>query len=89
MDSITDFEWGAGLDVIDFSATLREMDYYVDLAYYTTAFADFTAIKAEAEEATSAPWLGCLCRHRWDRHLRVHEPRVLWPSGFEQLRSRQ
>jgi Ca2+-binding RTX toxin-like protein len=55
MDSISDFAWGSGGDVIDFSA-IREMDYYADLAYYTTNFADFAAIKAEAEEVLSDWW---------------------------------
>lgn len=52
MDSITGFEWGSVGDFIDFAA-IREMDYYADLAYYTTAFADFAAIKVEAEEILS------------------------------------
>lgn len=55
MDAITGFEWGSGADVIDFSA-IREMDYYADLAYYTTAFADFAAVEAKAEEVLSNWW---------------------------------
>ncbi len=49
MDSISGFAWGSGGDVIDCSAALPP-DSYIDVAYYTTAFADFAQIRAEAEE---------------------------------------
>jgi Ca2+-binding RTX toxin-like protein len=52
MDTISGFEWGLGGDVIDCSAALPE-DYGMGLAYYTTAFADFSEIKAEAVEQLS------------------------------------
>ena len=55
MDAITGFEWGSGVDFIDFSA-IREMGYYADLAYYTTAFADFASVEAKAEELLSNWW---------------------------------
>ncbi|MDP3759234.1 MAG: calcium-binding protein [Ramlibacter sp.] len=51
MDDIYDFTWGSSGDVIDFSAL--QMDWYVDLAYHTTAFSSFTEVKAEAESVLS------------------------------------
>jgi Ca2+-binding RTX toxin-like protein len=47
MDSITGFEWGLAGDFIDCSVVFSE-HYYTYGSYYTTAFADFTELKAEA-----------------------------------------
>lgn len=52
MDNIHDFAWGSSGDVIDFTAL--QTNWYVDLAYYTTAFSSFTEIKAEAENVLSS-----------------------------------
>lgn len=47
MDTISNFVWGSGGDFIDAGQALQA-EYDIDVGYYTTAFADFAAIKAEA-----------------------------------------
>ena len=50
-DTINGFQWGGGTggDVIDCALALQANDH-TDIAYFTTAFASFTQIKAEAEK---------------------------------------
>ena len=53
-DTITGFQWGSGAggDVIDCALALQANDH-TDIIYYTTAFANFTLIKAEAQKQVS------------------------------------
>lgn len=81
MDAITGFEWGSGVDFIDFSA-IREMDYYADLAYYTTAFADFAAIKAKAEEVLS-DWRDIFVATDGSDAYVFMRPEYYGPPGYE------